>query len=48
MSRFDPRMREAEKLLGEAHALNRVGIVAKPLRAAELRRLLAGLQGGGV
>lgn len=48
MSGFDPRMREAAKLLGEAHALNMVGIVAKPVRATELRQLLAGLQGGGV
>ena len=44
MSGFDPRMREAARLLGEAHALNMVGTVAKPVRAAELRRLLAGLQ----
>lgn len=46
MSGFDPHMREAAKLLGEAHALNMVGIVAKPVRAAELRQLLAGLQNG--
>jgi len=48
MSGFDPRMREAAKLLGEAHALNMVGTVAKPVRAAELRQLLAGLQNGAV
>lgn len=48
MSGFDPRMREAARLLGEAHALNMVGTVAKPVRAAELRRLLAGLQGDAV
>ncbi|HMA15928.1 MAG TPA: response regulator, partial [Kiloniellaceae bacterium] len=48
MSGFDPRMRETAKLLGEAHALNMVGTVAKPVRAAELRALLAGLQGGAV
>lgn len=43
MSGFDLRMREAARLLGEAHALNMVGTLAKPVRAAELRQLLAGL-----
>ncbi|HEY9535956.1 MAG TPA: response regulator [Kiloniellaceae bacterium] len=44
MSGFDARIREAALLLGEAHALDMVGIVAKPVRAAELRALLASLQ----
>jgi len=46
MSGFDPGMREAAMLLGEAHSLDMVGIVAKPVRAADLRTLLAGLQDG--
>lgn len=44
MSGFDPRIRQAAKLLGEAHSLDMVGVVAKPVRAAELRALLARLQ----
>jgi hypothetical protein len=36
----DPRIREAAMLLGEAHPLD-MSIVAKPVRAAELRQLLA-------
>lgn len=44
MSGFDPRIRDAAKLLGEAHSLDMVGVVAKPVRAAELRALLARLQ----
>src|SRR3546814_12930165 len=44
MSGFDARIREAALLLGEAHALDMVGIVAKPVRAAELRALLASLE----
>src|SRR3546814_14460564 len=44
MSGFDARIREEALLLGEAHALDMVGIVAKPVRAAELRALLASLQ----
>jgi len=47
MSGFDPRIRDAAKLLGEAHSLDMVGVVAKPVRAAELRALLARLQGNG-
>lgn len=46
MSGFDPRMREAARLLGEAHSLNMVGTIAKPVRVAELRQLLAGLREG--
>jgi CheY-like chemotaxis protein len=46
MSGFDPGIREAALLLGEAHSLDMVGIVAKPVRAAELRALLARLQDG--
>ena len=46
MSGFDPGMREAALLLGEAHSLDMVGIVAKPVRAADLRTLLAALQDG--
>lgn len=46
MSGFDPRMREAALLLGEAHSLDMVGIVAKPVRVAELRQLLASLLNG--
>ena len=46
LSGFDPRMREAAMLLGEAHSLDMVGIVAKPVRASELRALLAKLQNG--
>lgn len=40
MSGFDSRIREAALLLGEAHELNMVGIVPKPVRVAELRDLL--------
>jgi len=40
MSGFNPTIREAAVLLGEAHSLNMVGIVPKPVRAAELRDLL--------
>lgn len=43
MSGFEPHMRESAKLLGEAHFLNMAGIVPKPVRAAELRDLLASL-----
>ncbi|WP_159460240.1 response regulator [Tistlia consotensis] len=43
MSGFDPKMREAALLLGKARALRMVGIVPKPVRAAELRLLLAEL-----
>ena len=46
MSGFDPGIREVALLLGEAHLLDMVGIVAKPVRAADLRTLLAGLQDG--
>ncbi|MEO3428081.1 response regulator [Pelagibius sp. CAU 1746] len=46
MSGFDPRIRDAARLLGEAHSLDMAGVVAKPVRAAELRRLLAGLGSG--
>lgn len=45
MSGYDSRIRDAALLLGEAHALDMAGVVAKPVRAAELRRLLAGLSG---
>ena len=45
MSGFNPRMMDAAQLLGEAHSLRMVGVVAKPVRAAELRALLAGLLG---
>jgi CheY-like chemotaxis protein len=48
MSGFDPGIRKAAMMLGEAHALNMVGIVAKPVRASELRQLLAKLQNGKV
>lgn len=44
MSGFDPAIRKAALLLGEAHALAMVGTVAKPVRADELRALLAGLR----
>jgi CheY-like chemotaxis protein len=40
MSGFNPTIREAAVLLGEAHSLNMVGIVSKPVRAADLRDLL--------
>ncbi|MPZ10934.1 MAG: response regulator [Kiloniellaceae bacterium] len=43
MSGFDPKIREVAMLLGEAHSLDMVGIVAKPVRAAELRERLAAL-----
>ena len=43
MSGFNPRMMDAAQLLGEAHSLRMAGVVAKPIRAAELRALLAGL-----
>lgn len=43
MSGFNPRMMDAAQLLGEAHSLRMAGVVAKPVRAAELRELLAGL-----
>lgn len=43
MSGFNPRMLDAAQLLGEAHSLHMAGVVAKPVRAAELRELLAGL-----
>jgi CheY-like chemotaxis protein len=46
MSGFDPKMREAAVLLGEAHSLRMVGIVAKPVRAADLRERLAALGDG--
>lgn len=44
MSGIDPGIRSAARLLGEAHSLDMVGIVAKPVRAAELRQLLVDLQ----
>lgn len=45
MSGFNPQMMDAAQLLGEAHSLRMVGVVVKPVRAAELRALLAGLLG---
>ena len=43
MSGFNPHIRDAALLLGEAHLLNMVGVVPKPVRAAELRDLLSQL-----
>lgn len=43
MSGLDPDMREAALRLGRAYRLNMAGIVAKPIRAAELRELLDSL-----
>ncbi len=43
MSGFDIEMRELARRLGEAHALDMVGIVPKPVRASTLRELLANL-----
>lgn len=40
MSGLDPGMRETALRLGRAYGLNMAGIVPKPFRAAELRRLL--------
>ncbi|WP_193369456.1 response regulator [Pelagibius marinus] len=40
MSGFNPKMLEAAQLLGEAHALEMVGVVSKPVRVSELRALL--------
>lgn len=45
MSGFDPRIRDAAHLLGEAHSLNMAGVIVKPVRAAELRQHLSGLNG---
>lgn len=45
MSGFDSRIRHAAHLLGEAHSLKMAGIIAKPVRAAELRQRLGGLSG---
>lgn len=44
MSGFDPNIRHAALLLGEAQSLDMVGVVAKPVRASELRQLLAKLR----
>jgi CheY-like chemotaxis protein len=41
MSGFNPKLLEAALLLGEAHALDMVGVIAKPVRAQDLRVLLA-------
>lgn len=43
MSGFNPEVRDAAHLLGEAQSLNMVGIVPKPVRAADLRDRLARL-----
>lgn len=45
MSGFNPQMMDSAQLLGEAHSLRMAGVVAKPVRAADLRALLAGLLG---
>jgi CheY-like chemotaxis protein len=44
MSGLDPSMRETALRLGRAYRLNMAGIVAKPIRAAELRELLDNLK----
>jgi DNA-binding response OmpR family regulator len=43
MSGFDARMRQMALELGRARGLDMAGVIAKPVRAAELRSLLSGL-----
>jgi DNA-binding response OmpR family regulator len=42
MSAFDPRVRDAAERLGQEHGLTMVGVIPKPVRAMDLRALLAG------
>lgn len=44
MSGLDPGMRESALRLGRAYRLNMAGILAKPVRAAELRQRLDNLR----
>jgi len=41
MSGFDPRVRDAAERLGHEHGLNMAGLIPKPVRAMDLRALLA-------